>query len=70
MNDEDINWNDPYLQDVSENDWPVPDGYEMCSYCGGHGLVLNYWGEPDECPECGGSCIVPINEENGEEDEV
>lgn len=24
-----------------------------CSRCGGYGMVTNYGGDPDDCPECG-----------------
>jgi len=28
-----------------------------CARCDGHGLILGDGGEPDECPDCGGSRV-------------
>jgi len=33
---------------------------ETCSRCGGSGLALNSQGEPDECRECKGNTVVPV----------
>jgi DnaJ-class molecular chaperone len=40
--------------------------YEVCPSCNGSGLQLaDYTGEPTECYECDGDCVVKARDKKG-----